>query len=535
MKLAIVTAYPPSKVTLTEYGYYLVKHFRLHDEIDEIVLMTDKTTASKDLNFQEDGCKISVEECWDFNSYTNVLRVNKAISKHRPDAILFNLQFLKFGDKKIPAALGLLLPYLCKKRGIPTISLLHNILEKVDLSNAGFTDNKLLQYVYNFIGTNLTKFILASDIVAVTISKYVSTLEKKYRAKNIALIPHGSFETPPTPDFNLPSGPKQVMAFGKFGTYKKVEVLMMNVWIQLSEAPIQYSEEKGWESVLDNPKLNLPLFFINTPSLYRCFISNCNFLTYLSPASPDGNDEKTFANEDCELNCNTPPPLVLTSAQFLNTTAVTDHFLQMCSFSCREFGAPNPEYKSLQIIRGDKISIANCQFSGKVDFQCTKVAALGCYFLGTGIMPTYLKKIFSPTTHALEMRPPPWYKDASVNKKNGYNGILTGPRLIISGCQFVTHTHEIYNYEDINKEIIKLPFTWILWEESKVINNLKNIGIDQINVQFDTTTFYMVSPKDENKKDFSKGFNFKALILQNLPLEINLLGNFNNVGGSQFI
>ncbi|MAU72284.1 MAG: glycosyl transferase family 1 [Pseudozobellia sp.] len=226
MKLAIVTAYPPSKVTLTEYGYYLVKHFRLHDEIDEIVLMTDKTTASKDLNFQEDGCKISVEECWDFNSYTNVLRVNKAISKHRPDAILFNLQFLKFGDKKIPAALGLLLPYLCKKRGIPTISLLHNILEKVDLSNAGFTDNKLLQYVYNFIGTNLTKFILASDIVAVTISKYVSTLEKKYRAKNIALIPHGSFETPPTPDFNLPSGPKQVMAFGKFGTYKKVEVLI---------------------------------------------------------------------------------------------------------------------------------------------------------------------------------------------------------------------------------------------------------------------------------------------------------------------
>jgi len=307
---------------------------------------------------------------------------------------------------------------------------------------------------------------------------------------------------------------------------KKVEVLMMNVWIQLSEPPIQYSEEKGWESVLNNPKLNLPLFFINTPSLYRCFISNCNFLTYLSPASPDGDDEKTFADEDCEVNCNTPPPLVLTSAQFLNTTAVTDHFLQMCSFSCREFGAPNPEYKSLQIIRGDKISIANCQFSGKADFQCTKVAALGCYFLGTGIMPTYLKKEkISPTTHALEMRPPPWYKDDSVNKKNGYNGILTGPRLIISGCQFVTHTQEIYSYDDINQQIIKLPFTWEKWEKSNVVNNLKNIGIDQINVQFDTTTFYMVSPKDENKKDFSKGFNFKALILQNLPIVVPINTN----------
>jgi len=60
---------------------------------------------------------------------------------------------------------------------------------------------------------------------------------------------------------------------------------------------------------------------------------------------------------------------------------------------------------------------------------------------------------------------------------------------------------------------------------NEIINNLKNIGIDQINVQFDTTTFYMVSPKDENKKDFSKGFNFKALILQNLPLVVPINTN----------
>ena len=42
----------------------------------------------------------------------------------------------------------------------------------------------------------------------------------------MALIPHGAFETPPEPDFKLPEGPKQVMAFGKFGTYKKVEILI---------------------------------------------------------------------------------------------------------------------------------------------------------------------------------------------------------------------------------------------------------------------------------------------------------------------
>ncbi|MGB5361150.1 MAG: glycosyltransferase [Eudoraea sp.] len=226
MKLAIITAYPPSKVTLTEYGYHLVKHFRLQDDITEIVLITDRTSEEKDLSFDGEGCKITVKECWDFNNYFNLFRIYKAIHETKPDAILFNLQFLKFGDRKIPAALGLLAPFFCKLKGIPTISLIHNILEQVDLENAGITQNKVLQRVYNFIGSMLTRFVLASDIVAVTISKYVTILEKKYKARNIALIPHGSFETPPEPNYSLPKGPKQVMAFGKFGTYKRVEILI---------------------------------------------------------------------------------------------------------------------------------------------------------------------------------------------------------------------------------------------------------------------------------------------------------------------
>jgi glycosyltransferase involved in cell wall biosynthesis len=226
MKLAIVTAYPPSKVTLTEYGYHLVKHFRLQEEVSEIILITDKTEGEKDLSFDGDGCKITVKECWSFNSYKNLLGITNVISETKPDAILFNLQFLKFGDKKIPAAMGLMLPLICKLKGIPTISLLHNILEQVDLENAGITKNKWLQKAYNFIGSTLTRFVLTSDIVAVTISKYVGILEKKYKARNVALVPHGSFDTPPEPDYSLPKGPKQVMAFGKFGTYKKVEIMI---------------------------------------------------------------------------------------------------------------------------------------------------------------------------------------------------------------------------------------------------------------------------------------------------------------------
>ena len=231
MKLAIVTAYPPSKVTLNEYAYHLVKHFRQKESITEIVLFTDKTEGVKDIVFTEAGCKITVKECWSFNSYANIISVTKAINQTQPDAVLFNLQFMKFGDNKIAAALGLMLPLVCKLKKIPNIVLLHNILEEVDLGSAGFTSNKLLQKVYGFIGTTLTRLILQADTVALTMQKYVDILEDKYKAKNVMLIPHGTFEIPEEPDYSIPTEPMQIMTFGKFGTYKKVEGMIEAVEI----------------------------------------------------------------------------------------------------------------------------------------------------------------------------------------------------------------------------------------------------------------------------------------------------------------
>lgn len=264
MKLAIVTAYPPSKVTLNEYAYHLVKQFRQQQQVTELILLTDVTSQSKDITFIEDGCKITVKECWKFNSYRNLFSVNKVINEVKPDAILFNLQFMKFGDKKIAAALGLMLPMVCKLKRIPTIVLLHNILEQVDLKSAGFTSNKLAQKVYGFIGTSLTKLILKADVVAVTMHKYVTTLENKYKVKNVKMIPHGTFEVPAKPTGGLPDGPLKIMTFGKFGTYKKVENMI--------EAVVQLRETTGLDLEIviagtDNP--NVPGYLESVAKKYK--------------------------------------------------------------------------------------------------------------------------------------------------------------------------------------------------------------------------------------------------------------------------
>ncbi len=264
MKLAIVTAYPPSKVTLNEYAYHLVKHFRQKETITELVLLTDTTNGEKDVEFSEAGCKVTIKECWTFNSYKNILNVTKAISQVKPQAVLFNLQFMKFGDKKIAAALGLMLPLVCKLKKIPNIVLLHNILEEVDLGSAGFTSNKFMQKIYSFIGTSLTRLILQADVVAVTMQKYVAILEKKYHVKNIKLIPHGTFEIPDEPDYNIPTEPMQIMTFGKFGTYKKVEGMIEAV------AQVRKSTGLNLEVVIagtDNP--NVPGYLAKVQADYK--------------------------------------------------------------------------------------------------------------------------------------------------------------------------------------------------------------------------------------------------------------------------
>lgn len=279
MKLAIVTAYPPSKVTLNEYAYHLVKHFRLKESITELILLTDKTEGNKDINFTENGCKITVRECWKFNSYTNVFHMTKALHQIKPDAVLFNLQFMKFGDKKVAAALGLLMPLICKFKGIPNIVLLHNILEEVDLGSAGFTSNALMQKVYGFIGSCLTRLILKADTVAVTMQKYVTILQEKYKANNVTLIPHGTFEIGlEKPDYTIPNGPLQIMTFGKFGTYKKVESMIEAV------ALVRASTGLNLEIVIagtDNP--NVPGYLASVKEKYK-HIPQIRFTGYVEEA-----------------------------------------------------------------------------------------------------------------------------------------------------------------------------------------------------------------------------------------------------------
>ncbi len=252
LRIAIVSPYPPSKGTLNEYAFHLVEQFKQKSEIKEIHLITDILPNNESYPSEGRPQHIYIHPVWSFNDKNTTINIRKSIKIIRPDVVLYNLQFLSFGDNKVAATLGLLSPLISRWEGIPSMVLLHNIIETVDYNSAGITSSKLMTSLYDFIGKQITKVILSANIVGVTIPKYVKILEKKYGCKNVALLPHGSFESSVIPNFEHNPKKRNILTFGKFGTYKKVENLI--------EAMIIVREETSLDIELtiagtDNPNV----------------------------------------------------------------------------------------------------------------------------------------------------------------------------------------------------------------------------------------------------------------------------------------
>lgn len=222
MRIAVVTTFPPGGGSLNEYAYHFIRILKQKPEVDEVVLLTDELPDGQQY---EDSEKLRIIPCWKFGAASNAKRIVAAVKECQPTVVLFNIQFASFGSGKVPATLGLLAPKLVRRAGFPTVVLLHNIMETVDLKGAGFASNPVADRVIRAAGTTVTKMLLGVDLVAVTIPKYVEMLESKYGALNVVLAPHGAFEEAPMPSFELPAGPRQIMTFGKFGTYKRVDIL----------------------------------------------------------------------------------------------------------------------------------------------------------------------------------------------------------------------------------------------------------------------------------------------------------------------
>jgi len=279
MRIAIVSTFPPGKGSLNEYAFHFVNHLRTKPEVSEIYLLVDELSdeTSYPVEDKSEGIvPLYYRTCWKFGAWDNAFRIRQAVRDIQPDVVLHNLQFATFADQRIPGALGLLTPWLVKSKKTVSSVLLHNIMETVDLGKAGFGGNPIIEAITRIAGNIFTRMILRADLVSVTIPKYVEILTEKYNVEHVVLAPHGAFEEIPQPDFSLPDGPRQIMTFGKFGTYKKIEALIEAFII------LQDELDMGLELVIagsDSP--NTPGYIDGVSEQYK-HVENIRYTGYVA-------------------------------------------------------------------------------------------------------------------------------------------------------------------------------------------------------------------------------------------------------------
>ena len=221
LRVGLVTALPPSRTTLNEYGHHLRVALGDKPQVEETIVFcerdhpTDPTVAGE-----------TVVPTWRFDALTTPLRVLRAVRRHRPDVVLFNLHFTSFGGRRVPAALGLCTPALLRLCGVRTVVILHNLVDTVDLESAGFGSNRIVNSVLTAVGRMLTRVVLLANRVGTTMPTYVEILRERYGATNVYLAPHGAFEVVDDADSRPSDGRRRILTFGKFGTYKRLEALL---------------------------------------------------------------------------------------------------------------------------------------------------------------------------------------------------------------------------------------------------------------------------------------------------------------------
>src|SRR5688572_21991 len=135
MKICLVTAFPPSRRGLNEYGFHIARELQ-RDPLLSVTILADELEPP-----QPELPDFSVERCWSFNALQNPQRLLPAIrdcqpdvvwfnllfsttsgwqsrmADCQPDVVWFNLLFSTFGDRPLPAFFGLGIPAMTRAAG----------------------------------------------------------------------------------------------------------------------------------------------------------------------------------------------------------------------------------------------------------------------------------------------------------------------------------------------------------------------------------------------------------------------------------
>jgi glycosyltransferase involved in cell wall biosynthesis len=181
-----VSAYPPNKGRLSEYGHMLAEG--LASEGLKVKVLSD---LPPDRAPRAAGLEVS--KAWTPNNPLSFLGALREIISSRPRVVLMNLTFALFGRGKVTNFLGFLLVFLVTKLEkllhFKSMVILHNLPEVVDTSIFGLKPS-----FPNRLGLLLAeKFMVGCDTVVVLLPMYKKMIETRF-GKETHYVPHGAWE-----------------------------------------------------------------------------------------------------------------------------------------------------------------------------------------------------------------------------------------------------------------------------------------------------------------------------------------------------
>lgn len=218
MKICLVTTFPPSTGGLSEYGFHIAQELQRNPFLN-LTVLGDELPSN---HTEPEGFKIV--RCWSFDDAGSSYRLLRTLRQLKPDVVWFNLLFSTFGRNPLVAFAGLMTPLLARLSGRYTHVTLHHLMDTVDLKDVGVRHQRL----YRMAGAIATRMLLLSNSVSVLMPGYRKILKDKYGRDNVHLRAHGILaRRPEFPDFSRRGNPEQrILAFGKWGTYKRLELMM---------------------------------------------------------------------------------------------------------------------------------------------------------------------------------------------------------------------------------------------------------------------------------------------------------------------
>lgn len=217
---------------MSEYGLHIARELQQNAFVNVVILADDLPPATAASATELPG--YSVVRCWSPDRRNSAIRLLSALREQDPDVVWFNLLFSTFGSKPTTAFAGLTIPLLTRLSGRYTHVTLHHLMDTVDLEDLGVRFPR----AYRWAGALATRMLLLSNSVSVLMPRYREILASKYGRDNVHVRAHGILSRRPEyPDFSRRGQPHRILAFGKWGTYKRLELMIEAFKLISAEMP----------------------------------------------------------------------------------------------------------------------------------------------------------------------------------------------------------------------------------------------------------------------------------------------------------